>query len=109
VIPQYAVMPSFFDNRIELAVLFPVWTPYDEPDNITVGPHGFALACTDGEEDQWLVGIAEDGSIFPFALNALNGQECASATFSLESRTLFVNIQDPPGLTFAIWGPWRTS
>ncbi|TPV93025.1 MAG: DUF839 domain-containing protein, partial [Myxococcales bacterium FL481] len=90
---------------IELVVIFPKGTPYDEPDNITVGPHGFALACTDGDDDQWLIAINDDGEVFPFAYNALNDEEFAGATFSDDGRTLFVNIQGPPGLTFAIWGP----
>jgi len=96
------------DNEtIELVALFPKGTPYDEPDNITVGPHGFAIACTDGDDDQWLVGINEEGRVFPFGFNALNEEEFAGATFSPDGRTLFVNLQGPPGLTFAIWGPWR--
>jgi uncharacterized protein len=86
-------------------VLFPVGTPFDGPDNITIGPHGFAVACTDGEEDQWLVGITDEGRVFPFAKNALNDEEFAGATFSPDGRTLFVNLQSP-GLTYAIWGPW---
>lgn len=94
-------------ETIELVALFPKGTPYDEPDNITVGPHGFAIACTDGSDDQWLVGINEEGRVFPFALNALNDGEFAGATFSPDGRTLFANLQGPPGLTFAIWGPWR--
>lgn len=93
-------------ETIELVVLFPVGTPFDGPDNITVGPHGFAVACTDGEEDQWLVGITDEGRVFPFAKNALNEEEFAGATFSPDGRTLFVNVQGPPGLTYAIWGPW---
>jgi secreted PhoX family phosphatase len=93
-------------ETIELVVLFPVGTPFDGPDNITVGPHGFAVACTDGEEDQWLVGITDEGRVFPFAFNALNEEEFAGATFSPDGRTLFVNLQGPPGLTYAIWGPW---
>jgi secreted PhoX family phosphatase len=32
--------------------------------------------------------------------------ELAGATFSPDGETLFVNIQTP-GITFAIWGPWR--
>ncbi|GMU46214.1 MAG: hypothetical protein AMXMBFR26_09960 [Porticoccaceae bacterium] len=95
-------------QTIELVALFPKGTPYDGPDNITVGPHGFAIACTDGEDDQWLVGINEEGRVFPFAFNALNDEEFAGATFSPDGRTLFVNTQGPPGLTFAIWGPWRS-
>jgi hypothetical protein len=39
------------DEVIELVAFFPPGTPYDGPDNITVGPHGFAVACTDGEDD----------------------------------------------------------
>lgn len=94
------------NETIELVALFPVGTPFDGPDNITVGPHGFAVACTDGEEDQWLVGITDEGRVFPFAKNALNDEEFAGATFSPDGRTLFVNLQSP-GLTYAIWGPWH--
>ena len=94
-------------ETIELVVIFAPGSPYDGPDNITVGPHGFALACTDGEDDQWLVTIDEAGSAAPFAYNALNDSEFAGATFSPDGRTLFVNLQDP-GMTLAIRGPWRS-
>jgi len=94
-------------ETIELVALFPKGTPYDEPDNIIAGPHGFAIACTDGEHDQWLVGINPEGRVFPFGFNALNHEEFAGATFSPDGQTLFVNMQGPPGMTFAIWGPWR--
>jgi secreted PhoX family phosphatase len=93
-------------NTMELVVVFAPGSPFDGPDNITGGPHGFALACTDGEDDQWLVGITEQGSTFPFAFNAFNDSEFAGATFSPDGSTLFVNMQNP-GTTFAIWGPWR--
>lgn len=96
-----------FQHTIELVVILPKGSPYDQPDNITVSPHGFALACTDGDDDQWLIGVNEDGLIFPFALNALNDEEFAGATFSPDGHTLFVNTQGPPGITYAIWGPWR--
>jgi secreted PhoX family phosphatase len=99
-----------FDPRaqtMELVVLFPGGSPFDGPDNITAGPHGFALACTDGEDDQWLVGITDDGGTFPFALNAQDDAEFAGATFSPDGDTLYVNIQGSPALTFAISGPWR--
>lgn len=92
-------------KTIELVVMFA--EPYDQPDNITVGPHGFALACTDGEDDQWLVGVNDRGETFPFALNRLNEEEFAGATFAPFGETLFVNLQGPPGLTLAIWGPWH--
>lgn len=93
-------------NTLELVVIFAKGSPFDGPDNITASPHGFALACTDGEDDQWLVAINDAGQTFPFAFNALNDSEFAGATFSPDGETLFVNIQDP-GLTLAIWGPWR--
>jgi uncharacterized protein len=92
-------------QTIELVVMFS--EPYGGPDNITAGPHGFAVACTDGEGDQWLVGIDDQGRTFPFALNRFNEQEFAGATFSPFGDTLFVNMQGPPGLTLAIWGPFR--
>lgn len=94
-------------DSIELVVLFKHGSSYDGPDNITVTPHGYALACTDGEDDQWLVGIDEAGGTFPFALNAASDAEFAGATFSPDGHTLFVNIQDAPALTLAIWGPWQ--
>lgn len=96
-----------FDRVVRLATIFHRGTPFDEPDNITAGPHGFALACTDGDDDQWLFGINDGGGVFPFAFNAENDEEFAGATFSADGGTLFVNIQAPPGRTFAIWGPWR--
>jgi secreted PhoX family phosphatase len=92
-------------NTIELVAFFPEGSPYDGPDNITAGPHGFAIACTDGEDDQWLVGIGNEGGTFPFALNVLNDVEFAGATFSPSGQTLFANIQEP-GMTLAIWGRW---
>ena len=96
-----------YAQTIELCTIFHRGTPFDEPDNITAGPHGFALACTDGDDDQWLVGINDGGGTFAFAFNAENDEEFAGATFSRDGHTLFVNIQGPPGRTFAIWGPWR--
>jgi secreted PhoX family phosphatase len=96
-------------QTIELVVIFPGGSPFDGPDNITAGPHGFAIACTDGEDDQWLVGITGDGGTFPFAKNPLGDDEFAGATFSPDGETLYVNIQGSPARTFAIFGPWRRS
>jgi secreted PhoX family phosphatase len=94
-------------DTLELVVLFPVGTPFDGPDNITAGPHGFAVACTDGDDDNWLVGVTDEGRVFPFGFNALNSSEFAGATFAPDGRTLFVNMQGDPSITYAIWGPWR--
>jgi uncharacterized protein len=93
-------------QTMELVVLFPGGSPFDGPDNITAGPHGFALACTDGQDDQYLVGINDGGGTFPFALNPKDDAEFAGATFSPDGDTLFVNIQGSPALSFAITGPW---
>jgi secreted PhoX family phosphatase len=92
---------------IELVAILPPDSPYDGPDNIVAGPHGFAVACSDGEDEQFLIGIDEAGGIFPFAFNAGGTDEFAGATFSRDGGTLFVNIQAEPAFTLAIWGPWR--
>jgi hypothetical protein len=34
--------------------------------------------------------------------------EFAGATFDPSGHTLYVNIQASRGMTFAIWGPWRS-
>jgi secreted PhoX family phosphatase len=94
-------------EQLELVALIPTGSTFDGPDNITVSPHGFALACTDGEDEQWLVGITEDGVMFPFGFNAEDDSEFAGATFSPDGQTLYVNVQGAPSRTFAIWGPWH--
>jgi len=94
-------------ETIELVAFFPKGTPFDGPDSITAGPHGFAIACTDGEDDQYLVGIDDDGAAFTFAYNSGTDDEFAGATFSPDGNTLFANIQGNPAFTLAIWGPWR--
>jgi len=93
-------------ETIQLVASFPIGSDFDGPDNITASPHGFALACTDGENAQYLIGIDDAGEAFPFGLNVLSDSEFAGATFSPDGSTLFVNIQGPPGTTLAIWGPW---
>jgi uncharacterized protein len=95
-------------EQIELVVHFAPGSPYDGPDNITVGPHGYAVACTDGEDDQYLIGIDDQGTVFPIAHNAATDDELAGATFSPDGKTLFANIQGEPAFTLAISGPWHT-
>jgi secreted PhoX family phosphatase len=91
---------------LRLVVQFEPSSPFEGPDNITVSPHGFAVMCTDGEDDQQFVaGVTPDGETFPIAFNQLSNEEFAGACFSPDGQVLYVNIQDP-GHTFAIWGPW---
>ena len=52
------------------------------------------------------VAAANKGRVFPFGCNAVGDREFPGATFSPDGRTLFVNMQNGPGLTYAIWGPW---
>ena len=108
-------------RREELRLIFesPAQRVLDNPDNITISPRGGILLCEDGDRvGQRLIGLTPRGEIFPFAVNnvVLNGEkngitgdfrgrEWAGATYSPDTRWLFVNIQTP-GITFAIIGPW---
>jgi secreted PhoX family phosphatase len=78
------------------------------------------VLCEDNVNDNYLRGLTRGGQLFDIALNRLRSQistppgasrfndEFAGTTFSPDGRTLFVNIQASRGMTFAIWGPWRT-
>lgn len=95
----------------ELTLLFESPSPevLDMPDNVAVSPRGGVLLCEDSTGDNFLRGLTQEGELFDFALNAMEGrrgEEFAGATFSPGGNTLFVNIQAASGLTFAIWGPF---
>jgi hypothetical protein len=94
-------------DRLELVVVFDPADDFQGPDNITVSPFGYAVMCTDGDDDrQFLAGITPGGDTFPLAQNRLSDEEFAGACFSPDGSTLFANVQEP-GTTFAIWGPWH--
>lgn len=104
----------------------------NNPDNITVSPRGGVLLCEDGGGvlDEYgfgerLIGLTDSGDSFVFAKNNVvfsdieaaaagkvvaggdyRNQEFAGACFDPSGHFLFVNVQTP-GITFAIWGPWR--
>ena len=88
----------------------------DLPDNITTSRRGTLVVCEDSSGDNFIRGLSQDGQIWDIALNRLRGSggnerfgdEFAGSTFSPDGRTLFVNIQAGAGMTFAIWGPWRS-
>ncbi len=78
------------------------------------------MLCEDGTVNPCVHGLTRDGKIVRFARNnvVLNGErngmagdfrnrEFAGATFSLDGRWLFLNIQTP-GFTVAITGPWES-
>lgn len=92
----------------QLILLFESESPemLDAPDNITVSPRGGLAVCEDGDGEQYVRGLTQQGRIFDFALNVENDREFAGANFSPDGETLFVNVQTP-GRTFAIWGPWE--
>jgi len=88
----------------------------DFPDNVTASPRGTLVLCEDSAGDNYLRGLTRNGKLWDIALNRLTsstgtpryGDEFAGSTFSPDGHTLFVNIQASRGLTFAIWGPWRS-
>jgi secreted PhoX family phosphatase len=83
----------------------------DFPDNVTTSPRGTLVVCEDHDERNYLRGLTQQGRIWSIARNAIEGRnddEFAGSTFSPDGRTLYVNIQSSAGLTFAIWGPWRS-
>lgn len=105
-------------RRERLRVVFQSSGPLelDLPDNITTSPRGTLVVCEDSSGDNFIRGLSPDGRIWDIGLNRLRssggsarfGDEFAGSTFSPDGHTLFVNIQASAGMTFAIWGPWRS-
>lgn len=77
----------------------------DFPDNITVSPWGELFICEDGENDQFVRVLGEDGTLCDFARNALSDSELTGACFSPDGGSFFVNIQGA-GLTLMVTGPF---
>ena len=78
----------------------------DMPDNLCVSPHGELYVAEDSGKDGFIRRIGLDGSIVPFARNALSSSELAGLCFSPDGRTLFANVQSD-GITLAIHGPFE--
>jgi uncharacterized protein len=95
-------------EQLELFVESESVDQLDSPDNIVIAPFGDLILCEDGDDEQFLIGVNEEGGLYRFARNALNDTEFAGACFSPDGNILFVNIYTP-GITFAIRGPWRSS
>ncbi|HUG40525.1 MAG TPA: alkaline phosphatase PhoX [Longimicrobiales bacterium] len=98
-------------DRGTLTLLFesPDASVLQYPDNVCVSPRGGIVLCEDGLAPNHVRGLTPEGLVFDFARNikGVGHAEFAGATFSPDGRTLFVNIQNDPGATFAIWGPWE--
>jgi secreted PhoX family phosphatase len=110
-------------QRLTCAFQSPDEDVLDFPDNVTTSPDGTLVICEDSAGDNFLRGLTQSGELFDIALNRLVsatrtnpdgtpvprfGDEFAGSTFSPDGHTLFVNIQASAGMTFAIWGPWRS-
>jgi secreted PhoX family phosphatase len=77
------------------------------PDNVCVSPRGAIVLCEDGGPRQFVRGLTPEGLIFDFVENLASTSEIAGATFSPDGQTLFFNLQNEPGATYAVWGPWQ--
>ncbi|MEO0576902.1 MAG: alkaline phosphatase PhoX [Pseudomonadota bacterium] len=77
------------------------------PDNLAVAPWGDLVVCEDSDLDvQCLAGVTASGDVYHIAANTRS--EWSGACFSPDGTVLFANIQDNPGMTVAISGPWDT-
>ncbi len=95
------------DGELRLVFESPSTEVLDSPDNLCVSPRGGVIICEDGSFRQFVRGLTPAGTLFDFAENICNDSEFAGATFSPDGETLFLNIQDDPGATYAVWGPWE--
>jgi uncharacterized protein len=90
------------------------------PDNLVVSPVGDLLLCEDNtgaldpepDPPNFIRGLTSDGMIYPFARAETNQSEFCGACFDPEGKVLYVNQQGRPpmgipGITYAIWGPWK--
>ncbi len=95
-----------FPGRLELFIEPNDPAVYDMGDNITVAPWGDIFVCEDGGGGDAVVGVTPEGKVYPFLRNIANDSEFTGGVFSPDGSTFFVNIQTP-GVTIAVWGPWR--
>ena len=103
-------------ERLSLVYQSPDRETLDFPDNVTTSPRGTLILCEDNSNDNYLRGLSRNGKLWDICLNRLvsstgrdrSGDEFAGSAFSTDGDTLFVNIQASAGMTFAIWGPWKS-
>ncbi len=103
-------------DRSTLTLIYesPAEDELDFPDNLTVAPTGDLFLCENGTPPDFIRGLTPKGQIFDFAQAVTNETEFAGACFSADGETLFVNQNggrgdsEPPGVTYAIWGPFAS-
>ncbi|MGJ3232360.1 MAG: alkaline phosphatase PhoX [Oceanicaulis sp.] len=83
----------------------------EKPDNITVAPWGDLIVVEDGDGEQYIRGVTPSGRVYTIGRNASPDEtgeysEITGPCFSPDGSTLFFNVQNGPGRTFAVRGPW---
>lgn len=77
----------------------------ENADNVAVAPWGDLFVCEDGTDDDRVLGVTPDGTVYTFAQNLNGAGEFAGVCFSPDGSTMFVNMQ-VDAWTVAITGPW---
>ncbi len=80
-------------------------------DNITVAPWGDLIAVEDGDAEQYIRGVTPEGRVYTIGRNASPDHsgaysEITGPCFSPDGTLLFFNVQNGPGRSFAVRGPW---
>ncbi len=80
-------------------------------DNITVAPWGDLIVVEDGDAEQYIRGVTPAGEVYTIGRNASpdrSGEysEITGPCFSPDGSLLFFNVQNGPGRSFAVRGPW---
>ncbi|MEL6687406.1 MAG: alkaline phosphatase PhoX [Pseudomonadota bacterium] len=99
--PQETNVPG----QLTLHYESPSRTEMDMCDNLVASPWGHLIVCEDGSDDDYLRGVAPNGTVYDIACSP--SSELAGACFSPDGQTLFVNVQKS-GVTAAITGPWES-
>lgn len=94
-------------------------TDLQSPDNLVYVPlTGDIFLQEDGEDEQFVRGVTQDGRIYDFAQTVLNDTEFCGGCFAPDGKTFFVSQQGGRGITdpalidgegavmYAIWGPF---
>jgi uncharacterized protein len=89
------------------------------PDNVVVVPQTHHIfLCEDGDGEQFIRGVSQDGEIYDFAKTTANESEFCGACFDPDTQTMYVNQQgergnlpfgtpDSRAVTYAIYGPFE--